>query len=303
VADPVVLLVAPASSGGAALRDRLTALGFSCELVDATSQPRGWLEARGDVVLVLETGGFGSPASFILSRRSGTRIEGLPLIVLGQRPPRGEGGGPDEVIPADATDSALAERLRVWGRWASRAARQRDLEAQIDGLAESDALSGLPGHRAFQERLDLEVKRAMRYASPVGLLLGDIEGMRTVNERYGHRTGDRVLREVGQTLRRALREVDFVSRYEGNRFGIVLPESDAEATMKVGARLRSLVASLIFRGEAASSTPLPLMKVSILFGHASLPAVGLLGRTALFEAAEHALERERRARTSPVLPA
>jgi diguanylate cyclase (GGDEF)-like protein len=241
----------------------------------------------------------------LLSRRPGTALEGLPVIALGSRPPRGfaEGSEVDETIPEDADDEHLAERLRVWTRWGSRLTRLRDLESAAIAHQETDALTGLPGHRPFHERLEIEVGRSERYGSSVSVLIGDVESMRTVNERYGHRTGDRVLREVGQTLRRALRQVDFIARYEGDRFGIILAESRREAASLVAARLRSLVGSLIFRGESSSGSPLPLLKLSILFGEASLPHGSLRGKSALLAAAQADLTGLKTARATPTVSA
>lgn len=305
MADPIVLLVAPATSGGAALRERLQSLGFRCDLIDASGAPRGWMDARADVIVVMETGTFGSPASMLLSRRPGTTLEELPVIALGPPPPRGaaESAGVDETIPEDADDAHLAERLRVWARWGRRLVRLRELETAVTEHQETDPLTGLPGHRPFHERLETEVGRSVRYGSAVSVLIGDVESMRTVNERYGHRTGDRVLREVGQTLRRALRQVDFIARYEGDRFGIVLAESRREGASLVAARLRSLVGSLIFRGESTSGSPLPLLKIAILFGEASLPDASLRGKSALLAAAEKDLSGLKTARATPTVTA
>lgn len=304
MADPVVVLVAPAASGGAALRDRLGSLGFRCELIDSSGPPRGWRAADGDFVLVLEPGGYSSPVPVLLSRRGGTRLEGLPLIVMGAMASvsPSEAAQVDEVLKAEISDLVLLERLRVWGRWGLRARKFADLEAQVRDAQELDPLTGLPGHRAFQERLDMEVKRCDRYASPVGLILADVEGMRTINERYGHRTGDRVLREVGETIRRAIRDVDMVARYEGDSFGVLLPEAVPDTTLKVVSRLRTLVSSLIFRGESQGAGAPPLLKIGILFGLAGLPDERLRGKGALLAAAEADLERERSARTPQAHP-
>jgi diguanylate cyclase (GGDEF)-like protein len=206
------------------------------------------------------------------------------------------------VLPSNVSDLSLLERLRVWGKWGLRAHRLSDLEGQVRDSQETDPLTGLPGHRSFQERLDIEVKRCERYASPLGLILADVEGMRALNERYGHRTGDRVLREVGETIRKGIRDVDMVARYEGDSFAILLPEAVVETTTKVVTRLRTLVSSLIFRGETHGPGVAPLLKVGILFGLAGLPDERVRGKGALLAAAMADLERERRARTPQASP-
>ena len=126
MADPVVLLVAPAGGPGAALRERLIALGFRCELIDSSGPPRGWRAADGDVILAVEAGGYSSPVSVLVAKRAGTPLEGLPLLVLGSRPSgTAEDREVDEVVPAEAQDRVLQERLRAWGRWGRQARRLR----------------------------------------------------------------------------------------------------------------------------------------------------------------------------------
>lgn len=303
VADPAVVVVAPEAGSGAALRNRLTALGFRCELVEAQGSPRTWRGADGDVLLVLEPGGYSSVVSAVLGKRRGTPLEDLPLVVVGPAPIGSPSGASevDEFIPADAPDPLIEGRIRVWARWGRRARTLRILESRVREAQSADALTGLPGHRAFQERLEVEMKRSERYATPLGLVLADIEGMRTLNEHYGYATGDRVLREAGETLHRAVREVDMVARYEGDAFAILLPESTEEATSKVIARLRTLVSSLIFRGEPSGTGPSPLVKINVIFGQACLPDEKIRGRGALVAAAEACLSRVRNARTPPAL--
>jgi len=305
VADPVVVLVAPATAGGTALRDRLISLGFRCELIDSSGPPRGWRAADGDLVLILEQGGSSSTVPVLLSRRGGTRLEGLPLLVMGAITSlaTGEAAQVDEVLSADVPLPLLVDRLRAWGRWGLRARRLAELESQVRDAQEIDSLTGLPGHRAFQERLDIEVKRSERYASPLGLIIADVEGMRGINERYGHKTGDRVLREVAETIRRAIRDVDMVSRYQGDVFAILLPEAVPDTARKVVSRLRTLVSNLIFRGESMGTGAPPLLKINIHFGVAGQPDERLRGKAALFMAAESDLERERSERTPPTIPA
>jgi diguanylate cyclase (GGDEF)-like protein len=301
VADPVVVLLAPAASHGAILRDRLVSLGFRCELIDSSGPPRGWRSAEGDVVLVMEQGGFSGTASILIGRRAGTPLEGLPIVILGQAPPlsASELAEVDETLEAGVSDRALTVCLRHWTRWGGKVRRLREMEQILREGQSSDALTGLPGHRAFHERLEMEVKRSERYESPLGLILCDVVDMRGLNDRIGHRSGDRLLHELAAALRRAVRDVDTVARYEGNTFGVILPESGPETTIKVMERLRTLVSSLIFRGEASEKGPQPLLKITMRFGHASLPDAGIRGKSALMAAAEAALAAERSPRTAP----
>jgi len=304
VADPVVVLVAPAANGGAALRDRLSSLGFRCELIDSSGPPRGWRAADGDLVLILEPGGYSSTLPVLLSRRSGTRLDGLPLLVLGTLTSASpsEAGQVDEVIDDRVSDSVLRERIMSWGKWGLRARRLAELEGQIRDSQQIDSLTGLPGHRAFHERLEMEVKRSERYGSPLGMIVADVAGLRSINALYGHKTGDHVLKEVAETLRRAIRDVDYLARYDGDSFALLLPEAVPDTALKVISRLRVHISNLIFRAEGTGSTALSLLKASLHFGMAGLPDDRLRGKDALINAVEADLQRERSVQIPPPIP-
>jgi diguanylate cyclase (GGDEF)-like protein len=300
VADPVVVLVAPAA-GGAALRDRLSSLGFRCERIDSSGPLRGWRAADGDLVVVLEAGGCSSALSMVLSRRGGTRLDGLPTVVIGSlaAASSAEAEQVDEVIAEPVSDAVLRERLMVWGKWGLRARRLADLDIQIRDSVRIDALTGLPGHRAFHERLEMEVKRSERYGSPLGMILADVAGLNSINARYGHRTGDHVLKEVAETLRRSIRDVDYAARYDGDSFALLLPEAVPETALKVISRLRVLSANLIFRSEGTGGSAAPLFRISLHFGMAGLPDDRLRGKDALIGAVEADLQRERSVQIPP----
>lgn len=302
MADPSILLVAQVSADGLALRDRLASLGFTCRLVNEEQAGRIPADSCPDLILVMEAEVRLLSPGDLPARSPGSTPSFVPLVLFGG-PAHGRGREADETIPAGATDALLASRLRVWTRWGAAGRRLRELEARGVAAPALDALTGLPGYDAFTSQLDLEVKRFDRYATPVGLVLTDISGLRGVNERYGHRTGDRVLRQVGESLRGAVRQVDMVVRYSGDTFAVLLPQAGAEATVRAAARLRSLITSLIIRGDAAEGSATPLVKVGIHIGHASLPDETIRGRGGLLAAAEAALERERKAQTPPKIPA
>jgi diguanylate cyclase (GGDEF)-like protein len=91
----------------------------------------------------------------------------------------------------------------------------------------TDELTGLENRWAFQRRLDAELARSVRYRQPVSVVLVDLDGFKTVNDRWGHLAGDRVLHAVGQTIRSTLRSTDQGARLGGDEFAIVAPGTDA----------------------------------------------------------------------------
>ena len=117
---------------------------------------------------------------------------------------------------------------------------------QEQQLATTDALTGLANRLAWDDRIAEACRRRKRFDQPVSLLIFDIDHFKTINDRYGHAAGDRVLRIVGGELRKQLREIDFVARYGGEEFVVLLEGSDAPAALQVGEKLRRLIESLGF---------------------------------------------------------
>jgi diguanylate cyclase (GGDEF)-like protein len=121
-------------------------------------------------------------------------------------------------------------------RFVSRRWRhQRDMNRRIH----TDSLTGLRNRAYFDSQFALELERAKRSDSPMTLVLGDLDRFKSVNDRYGHPTGDRVLREVARWLQDELRRIDHVCRIGGEEFALILPHTSRQAAREVVARLLS----------------------------------------------------------------
>ncbi len=107
--------------------------------------------------------------------------------------------------------------------------------------ASHDVLTGLANRRAVLEQLEKELDRHGRTGQPVGLVMGDADHFKKINDAYGHSVGDEVLREVAQRMRSALRTYDSAGRYGGEEFLIILPDCDAANTVCGAERLRQSV--------------------------------------------------------------
>ena len=118
-----------------------------------------------------------------------------------------------------------------------------------------DALTGLPNRQAVDERLQQEIARWKRFGSPCSLLLWDIDHFKQINDRFGHRAGDKALRIVGQILRRGIRKLDFVGRYGGEEFLMLLPGTDREGALKLAEKLRKAVKGCGFNSRGK---PVPI---------------------------------------------
>jgi two-component system cell cycle response regulator len=129
---------------------------------------------------------------------------------------------------------ALEKTLR------KRARENEQLKEQVV----RDGLTGLNNYRYFHELLDRELDRALRYQRPLGLILGDIDKFKEVNDTFGHQMGDQMLVEIARVFTETLRKSDCVARYGGEEFAILLVETPLESTLAMAERLRELVGQL-----------------------------------------------------------
>ncbi|MEQ9545767.1 MAG: diguanylate cyclase [Marinobacter sp.] len=120
----------------------------------------------------------------------------------------------------------------------------------------TDLLTQLPNREAWQERLGFEYNRWQRYRHPVTIAVLDIDLFKRVNDSYGHKAGDRVLQMVARECQKRLRTTDFISRFGGEEFVLLLPETSAEAAKHVLDDLRDHIAALPFhfQGEPVTIT-------------------------------------------------
>jgi diguanylate cyclase (GGDEF)-like protein len=109
-------------------------------------------------------------------------------------------------------------------------------------LASTDPLTGLLNARAFRARLHEEIVRATRYRQPVSLLIADLDGLKHVNDHYGHQAGDDALQRVAAAIREGLREADVGARVGGDEFAVIGPNTSKPAAVVLAERLRALVA-------------------------------------------------------------
>ena len=113
-------------------------------------------------------------------------------------------------------------------------------------MAMIDALTGIPNRAAYDDRIEEEFKRWKRFARPVSILAWDIDRFKAINDAYGHKAGDKVLRVIGQHLARHVRDTDFVGRYGGEEFVMLLVGTKAEEARVVADKIRLEIAQLGF---------------------------------------------------------
>jgi diguanylate cyclase (GGDEF)-like protein len=133
------------------------------------------------------------------------------------------------------------------------AALRTSLETQRR-LAHSDPLTGAANARSFDETAEKELARARRYGHPIALAYLDLDNFKQVNDGFGHRTGDRVLQIVAETIQGQVRPSDLLARMGGDEFAILMPQTNAEQACRAFERIRGALESRI----AASGWPVTL---------------------------------------------
>jgi diguanylate cyclase (GGDEF)-like protein len=111
----------------------------------------------------------------------------------------------------------------------------------LNHLSTADGLTGLLNRRALTETLLHETERARRYGSDLSLMLCDIDGLKIVNDTYGHTAGDWAIQAIAASLMRTLRKTDVVGRYGGDEFMIILPETSLDGARTIAEKIRAAV--------------------------------------------------------------
>ena len=164
-----------------------------------------------------------------------------------------------------------------------------DANARLGQQNITDALTGVPNRRAYDQKLTEEYSRAKRTGAPLSMLLIDIDNFKEYNDNFGHPAGDTALQSVARVLMSSLRPYDFLARYGGEEFVIILPSTDLTDAIVVAERVRTLVAGSEF----------PHRKFTISIGIARLDVEA--GARALVQAADNGLYRAKAAGRNKVV--
>ncbi len=128
-----------------------------------------------------------------------------------------------DAAPGTIHDPDLHERLGGLADQAATAIQNLELLEKVSHMAWHDALTGLPNRRLFEDRVEQELVRSRRVGEPVCMFFVDLDNFKTVNDTYGHTTGDLLIRQVAQRLLETVRSQDTVARVGGDEFAILLP--------------------------------------------------------------------------------
>jgi diguanylate cyclase (GGDEF)-like protein len=141
--------------------------------------------------------------------------------------------------------------------------------ARLFESATYESLTGLLRREAILGQLDKEMERAVRYDRPLTIAMADLDFFKDVNDRYGHLAGDTLLKRISQVIAGALRSTDWIGRYGGEEFLLVLPETDITGACGVAEKIRALVQRTPVAMEDGA-----LARVTLSIGLASLDELG-----------------------------
>ncbi len=225
-------------------RDRLvkmliTTLNFGAPLF-TSEQLRAILERREPVVIPnLQQANITGELKAFVDTHSLVSLLGVPIhtkdLVLGAFISLASG-------TRTFTNEDLATALAL-ADFTAIALENAGLIAELQRSAITDPLTGLYNTRFFHDVLGRESARAERTASPLSLLMIDIDGFKLVNDTCGHAVGNKVLTQLARILRRTVRTTDFVFRCGGDEFGVALPSTNLENATRVAEKILERVAS------------------------------------------------------------
>ena len=130
-----------------------------------------------------------------------------------------------------------------------KVARLQERVEQLDQLAHQDSLIDLPNRRGFMRELERLIARVDRYGINAAMLFVDLDGLKMINDSFGHRAGDEALIQVANLLASGVRHSDVVARIGGDEFGILLESSDEDAAHETASRLINQISGCEFKHD------------------------------------------------------
>ena len=220
--------------------------------------------------------------------------KGVPVIMLTAMSAttekvKGIEAGADDYLPKPYEEAEL--NARVYAALRTKALRDelnkanhelKEMLARTEALAITDPLTGLFNRRRFEVMLDLEFKKATRYATPLSCMMIDIDHFKAVNDTYGHAVGDMVIKDVALLIQQGIRDIDTACRWGGEEFVVLSPMTTMDNDLHPAQRILKSVAEHVFAGMGDKKT-------TISIGVADLSGSGIDSADKLVQTADKAL--------------
>jgi diguanylate cyclase (GGDEF)-like protein len=134
--------------------------------------------------------------------------------------------------------------LHLFAEYCAVSLLNAEANKELERMATSDPLTGIPNHRAFRRRIVEANQRAIRGEKPMSVLFVDIDHFKVINDTYGHSVGDSVLKKVASSIHDTVRQVDFAARYGGEEFVVILEDTGRQGALIMAERLRQRIGGL-----------------------------------------------------------
>ncbi|MCB2230179.1 sensor domain-containing diguanylate cyclase [bacterium] len=190
-----------------------------------------------------------------------------------------------ESIGVDHFTERDMQQFTSVARSAAMALDNAELHRRTEELTMIDELTATYNYRYFVHKLEEEKKRALRYDLPLSIIMVDIDWFKKINDSYGHESGNVVLRELSNVIKRCIRDVDIFCRYGGEEFAVILPQTAKMEAEHIGERIRSQVEEMIINTEKDEK-----LKITVSVGVSAYPENGR-SHEDLVTAADQALYR------------
>lgn len=290
-----ILLVEDNKAQAAVIQDYLARSGY--DIVHASDGMSGFKSAKTEQIdLILLDRVLpdmdGSEVCRWIKLDSDTRD--IPVIMLTARSASsdrvsGLEAGADDYLPKPFDESEL--NARIYARLRAKIQQDElknknrqleDMLTKVESLAVVDPLTGLFNRRRFESILGSEFRRSERYQSPLSLMMLDLDHFKSINDTYGHQSGDAVLKECARLFQTIIRQVDTAARFGGEEFVILSPNVMKTSAALAAERIRKAVEAHAFPGLGAKT-------VTISIGVAGMPNPEITSEQQLLYAADMAM--------------
>jgi len=150
---------------------------------------------------------------------------------------KGVDAGADDYITKPFNTTLLIAKIKAMLRIKHLQDELISKNKLLEEMAVTDGLTGIPNYRHLIDKLAEEIRRSRRYRTPFSMILLDLDNFKEVNDTYGHRHGDFVLKSVANAIYQGLRETDLLARYGGDEFAVLLTQTDQGGSRKVAEQI------------------------------------------------------------------
>lgn len=204
----------------------------------------------------------------------------------------------EEIVNVTVSNEAIKYHLsQAFEREKKLAAQLEEANRKLKIMATLDGLTGLYNRQSFDEILSKEWSRSDRHGQPLSLIMVDIDNFKNVNDTYGHQAGDLAIREIAMALKKTVRKCDYVSRYGGEEFAVILPQTELPNAFLTAERLRSAVQTHAFSLKKNGN-----LRLTVSCGVATAHPKGDAKPEALIDEADSALYKAKTTGRNQVFP-